>query len=403
MKRILIYIGHPAQYHFFKYSIKKLRDDGNEVRILIKTKDILEDLLREDGQPYHNIQDTVRKNTKWGILIASLKRTWTVYKEARIFKADLLIGTDSSIAQTGWLLRKPAITTLEDDVEIIMNLARLTYPFTTSIIVPTVCRVGKWEKKKIGYAGYMKLAYLHPNYFKPNKNVVEKYGIDGNYILIRLAKLSAHHDVGIKGLNKVLVDNIISCAESRDFKVFISSETEIEERFRKYQLNIKHTDIHHVMAFASLLISDSQSMSVEASILGVPNLRFSDFTGKISVLEELENVYGLTKGIKTNEPKRLIDEVEILLSSDEERSAFKVRRQCMLHDKIDVTAFLTWFIEDYPSIVIPNDACASYYSNVSDMVDHMDSKDCIRTLTYYSEFLDTDRTIELFIKKVTIE
>ena len=185
MKRILIYIGHPAQYHFFKYCIKNLRDDGNKVRILIKTKDILEDLLREDGQTYHNIQDTVRKNTKWGILSASLKRTWAVVREARVFKADLLIGTDSSIAQAGWLLRIPAITTLEDDVEIIMNLARLTYPFTSTVLVPTVCRVGKWEKKKIGYAGYMKLAYLHPNYFKPDRAVVEKYGIKGKYILLR--------------------------------------------------------------------------------------------------------------------------------------------------------------------------------------------------------------------------
>lgn len=348
MKRILIYIGHPAQYHFFKYSIKKLRDNGNEVRILIKTKDILEDLLREDGQPYHNIQDTVRKNTKWGILSASLKRTWAVVREARVFKADLLIGTDSSIAQAGWLLRIPAITTLEDDVEIIMNLARLTYPFTSTILVPTACRVGKWEKKKIGYAGYMKLAYLHPNYFKPDRAVVEKYGIKGKYILLRLAKLSAHHDAGIKGLNKVLVDKIISIAEENGYQIFISSETDVDEQLRKYQLQIKHTDIHHVMAFASLLISDSQSMSVEAAMLGTPNLRFSDFSGRISVLEELESVYGLTKGVKTNEPKRLIDEVSQLLSGKSAVNDYSKNRKRMLSDKIDVTTFLTWFIENYP-------------------------------------------------------
>lgn len=348
MKRILIYFGHPAQYHFFKYSIKKLRDNGNEVRILIKTKDILEDLLREDGQKYHNIQDTVRKNTKWGILIASLKRTWTVYKEARIFKADLLIGTDSSIAQAGWLLRKPAITTLEDDVEIIMNLARLTYPFTSTILVPTVCRVGKWEKKKIGYAGYMKLAYLHPNHFTPDRTIVANYGIGEKYILIRLAKLSAHHDAGIKGLNKVLVDNIINLAEQNGYQVFISSEADIDECLCKYQLRIKHKDIHHVMAFASLLISDSQSMSVEAAMLGTPNLRFSDFSGRISVLEELESVYGLTKGVKTNEPKRLIDEVSQLLSGKSAVNDYSKNRKRMLSDKIDVTTFLTWFIENYP-------------------------------------------------------
>ena len=348
MKRILIYIGHPAQYHFIKHTIRNLRKDGNEVRILIKTKDILEQLLQEDVLTYKNIQESVRKNTKWGILSASLKRTWAVYKEAKRFKADILTGTDSSIAQAAWLLRIPAITTLEDDVEIIMNLARLTYPFTSTILVPTACRVGKWEKKKIGYAGYMKLAYLHPNYFKPDRAVVEKYGIKGKYILLRLAKLSAHHDAGIKGLNKVLVDKIISIAEENGYQIFISSETDVDEQLRKYQLQIKHTDIPHVMAFASLLISDSQSMSVEAAMLGTPNLRFSDFSGRISVLEELESVYGLTKGVKTNEPKRLIDEVSQLLSEKSAVNDYNENRRRMLSDKIDVTAFLTWFIENYP-------------------------------------------------------
>lgn len=345
---VLIYVGHPAQYHFFKHTISNLKADGNNVKLLIKTKDILEQLLNEDGQDYLNIQDTFRKNTKWGILSASFKRTWAVYRIARRFKADLLAGTDSSIAQASWLLNKPAITTLEDDVEIIKTFAKLTYPFTSNLLVPTVCRVGKWEAKKIGYAGYMKLAYLHPDYFTPDENVVSSYGIDKRFILIRLAKLSAHHDDGIKGLDKKLVDRVIAIAEEKGYKVYISSEINLDGYLQRYQLKIKHTDIHHVMAFASLLISDSQSMSVEAAMLGVPNLRFSDFAGQISVLEELENDYGLTMGIKTSEPQRLTDEEERLLGMSDVRAEFQNRQRKMLDEKIDVTAFMTWFIENYP-------------------------------------------------------
>lgn len=350
-KKVLIYIGHPAQYHFFKHTIRRLREDGHQIRILIKTKDILEQLLKEDGQEYQNIQDVFRKNTKWGILKASLKRAWAVYKIARRFKADILLGTDSSIAQAGWLLRKPAITTLEDDVEVIKTFAKLTYPFTSVLLVPNACRVGKWDAKKIGYAGYMKLAYLHPNYFTPDKSLVSSYGIHQPFILIRLAKLAAHHDDGIKGLDRELVKKVIATAENNGYQVYISSETDLEEHLKKYQLKIKHTDIHHVMAFASLLISDSQSMSVEAAMLGVPNLRFSDFAGRISVLEELENDYSLTIGIKTSEPQRLTDEEEKLLSMPDVRAEFQNRRKKMLDDKIDVTAFLTWFIENYPQSI----------------------------------------------------
>jgi len=349
MNRLLIYIAHPAQYHFFKYTIKNLKENGLQVRVLMKTKDILEQLLLADGIEYKNIQSVTRKNSKWGLLTASFKRTWAVYKEAKSFRADLLIGTDSSIAQAGWLLGRPAITTLEDDVEVIMNLAKLTYPFTTDILVPTVCNTGKWEKKKIGYAGYMKLAYLHPYYFSPNRQIVEKYGIGERYILIRLAKLSAHHDSGIKGLNLKLIEEIIAVASKARYHVFISSETDVDEKLRKYQLNIEYADIHHVMAFASLLISDSQSMSVEAAMIGLPNLRFSDFSGRISVLEELEKVYHLTIGIKTSDPQRLIREARDLLLSADSKKEYQKRRNMMLEDKIDVTAFLSWFIEEYPN------------------------------------------------------
>ena len=117
---------------------------------------------------------------------------------------------------------------------------------------------------------------------------------------------------------------------------------------RQYQLKIKSTDIHHIMSYASLLISDSQSMSVEAAMLGVPNIRFNDFAGRVSVLEELQNDYHLTLGIMTSEPQRLVNEVEKALSNPNIREEYQQRRNKMLDDKIDVTAFLTWYIKDYP-------------------------------------------------------
>lgn len=345
---VLVYFGHPAQYHFFKHTARQLIQDGNQVRILIKTKDILEELLKEDGWSYENIQTKNRKSSKWSILSASFNRTRKVIRIARRFRADILIGTDSSVAQAAWFLRKPSITTLEDDVEVIYNLAKLTYPFTKSILVPSPCRVGKWEKKKVPYYGYMKLAYLHPNRFTPDISVVRKYDISCNYILIRLAKLSAHHDVGVKGLNDDLVRTIIHLAQEKGLAVYISSESDLDESLIPYRLIINHLDIHHILAFATLLISDSQSMSVEAAMLGVPSIRFSDFAGRISVLEELEQSYGLSFGMKTTETALLEEKARELLSLLDIHSEFMERRGKMLNDKIDVTAFLVWFIENYP-------------------------------------------------------
>lgn len=51
------------------------------------------------------------------------------------------------------------------------------------------------------------------------------------------------------------------------------------------------------MVFASLYIGDSQTMSAEAGVLGVPFVRFNDFVGRIGYLRELEDVYELGYGI----------------------------------------------------------------------------------------------------------
>ena len=345
---ILFYLGHPAQFHFSKNIISRLQKDGHTVLVLIKTKDVLEDLVKKSGFSYVNIQNEVRKNSRYSIAIASLKRTFSVLKLAIKCKCDVLIGTDASIAQVGYILGRPSFTTLEDDFEIIPKLAKVTYPFSRKIIVPKVCKVGKWEKKKVGYDGYMKLAYLHPNYFKKDACVIKKYGLCDRYVLVRLAKLTAHHDVGIKGLNVDLVLKLINLIKSFGCGVYLSSEDNIDERLGDFVLKIDSVDMHQILAHSAMLISDSQSMSVESAMLGVPSLRFSDFSGKISVLEELEHKYELTRGIKTSEPHELILRVKEYFTQEDSADLFNERHLKMLNDKIDVTAFFVWFIENYP-------------------------------------------------------
>ena len=126
--------------------------------------------------------------------------------------------------------------------------------------------------------------------------------------------------------------------------------------------------MHHVMAFASLYIGDSQTMAAEAGVLGVPFVRFNDFVGRIGCLRELEEVYELGYGIHATslaanssirrndgsvQPsgvEELYKRVEQLVAmpSEERRATFQSRRQKMLSEKIDCAKFLTWFIENYP-------------------------------------------------------
>ena len=80
-------------------------------------------------------------------------------------------------------------------------------------------------------------------------------------------------------------------------------------------------------------------MAVEAAMLGTPSVRFSSFSGKIRVLEELEHTYKLTIGILPSDATKLYSTIEDLLCNPAKEITFKERRKIMLSEKIDVSSF----------------------------------------------------------------
>lgn len=347
--RILIYLGHPAHFYNYKNVIPKLKEDGHQVEILIKKKDVLQELLDDVGIPYHNILKEGRKDTKLGILWGTLKRAWRLNSYCAKFKPDILTGTSVENSWIGKLRHIPVININEDDAAVVPKYAKFSYPWADEILTPLVCDNGKWNGKSVKYNGYHELAYLHPDNFTPDRAVVGKYfSTDTPYFLIRFAKLKAHHDTGIKGIDADIAQKLIDILLPHG-RVFISSERELEARFESYRIHIRPIDMHHVMAFADLYLGDSQTMAAEAGVLGIPFVRFNDFVGRIGYLRELEDVYKLGYGIKTDQVEQLYNTVETLLSMPDRKAVFQKRRMKMLSDKIDFAGFLTWFIEAYPA------------------------------------------------------
>lgn len=350
--KILFHIAHPAQYHMFKYLISNLKLKGHTIKITINTKDILAQLMTEDGIDFENILPNRRKNNYYLSAISTL-----IKKDLKIFilqwknNYDLMVGSEIALSHNGWLFRKPVCIMGEDDISVIKDAARILFPFATHIVSPASCNLGKWTKKKIAYDGYQKLAYLHPNYFVPNKAVVNKVLKDNSeYVLIRASGLSAYHDKGVNGFTVDILRNIIRILKPHK-KILISTERILPDDLQQYSFKTEATNIHHFLYYADFLIADSQSMCVEASVLGTPSIRFSDFAGEIGVLEELEHKYGLTYGIKASQPDKLINKINDFLEIKNIKQVWHVKRHKMLEDKIDVTAFWTWLINDYPNSI----------------------------------------------------
>lgn len=337
--RYLFYLGHPAHFHLFKNTVKALEQKGHAVEILIKKKDILEELLKNAGFSYTNINPGGRADNKLSIAWNLLKRDVEFFRVCRRFKPDLMIGTSAEITHVGSLLGISSIVVNEDDAEVVPLFAKLTYPFATKILAPNCCSVGKWTTKKIGYDSYHELAYLHPNHFTPDKSKLKDIDDGKPYFILRFAKLTAHHDDGRTGITTAVAEKLISMLSEKG-AVYITSERELERQFEKYRIKLNPLDMHHALHFAHMYIGDSQTMAAEAAVLGTPSIRFNDFAGEISYLEELEHTFKLTYGFRTENVDGFFNKITELLGMTNLKQEWQNRRQHMLSARCDFNIFM---------------------------------------------------------------
>jgi predicted glycosyltransferase len=344
MKNIAFYIAHPSQFFVFKSTIEGLQLH-HKVFIYIKSKDILEDVLKQHEISYCNISEKPKKNNFFGNTINLFTRTTKLLSLFRKDKIDLLFTCASYSSQASFFLGIPSIVLNDDDHTVIRKSAIFGWPFSSIILAPQSCSMGFWKRKTFFYNGYQKLGYLHPNAFSPNFNVLEKYKLkDNNYFFIRTVSLTAHHDHGVKGINLRLLEQMVS-ELSKVGEILISSEIELPEKLKKYQLKIDHRDIHHLIYFSKILIGDSQSMAHEAALLGTPSIRINDFKDKIGVLKELEYKYKLTFSFVPQNFDEILTQLNYLIKED--KSVFLNRREIMLQNKIDLSKLLFWLSNDF--------------------------------------------------------
>jgi predicted glycosyltransferase len=346
--RILIYVAHPAQYHFFKFIIKDLQAEKHIIKFLIRTKDIIENLCIEDSIEYTNIEPVYRKNNRSSIIWSTFKRVIRLTKETRLFKPDIIVSSDITLPFVARITGRKFISVFEDDYDIVKTALNIAGPFSHCFLTPIVCNTGPWKYKKIGFDGYMKLAYLHPKRFVNRRDEVLSYLGNKKYCFLRIVSLDAYHDKNKSGISNNLLREIIRMIELKGLKIFISSEGKVLPEFAKYELDTPKNLIHSIMANAQFIICDSQSMAVEASILGIPSIRFNDFAGRISVLNELEEKYKLTYGVNTSQPEKLLEILNSFLEDPDLNEIYSKRKAKMLADKIEVTSFMEWFILNFP-------------------------------------------------------
>lgn len=341
--KILVDIGHPAHVHYYRNMSAELTNKGHSVLFTTRDKEVAIELLdfykidyKVIGKSYSKVIDKIS-----GLLKSTIKLFLICLK----FKPDILINATPSAAFVSWLLGKCHIS-LEDTYN--MEQINIYLPFTDVVLTGDYPHPDL-GRKDLKYPGYHELAYLHPNVYKPNDTVLQSLGVrkGDKYALVRFVAWNASHDIGHAGIS---VENKIKLIESlaKYFPVFISSEAELPVELKKYRINIKPEQMHDALNFAHLFIGESATMSSECAMLGTPAI-FLDNTGR-KYTKNQEKQYGLVFNYteSAEDQVKAIDKAIELAESDNIKEQFKIKRDRMLKDKIDVTAFLVWFVENYP-------------------------------------------------------
>ena len=344
--RVLFDMGHPADVHLFKYTVRNLEKDGHEIEICIREREnIVKKLLDYYEFNYENLE----KNTPglFNKAIAMFKNDYKLIKISKRFNPDIYVSLSSPYsAQVSKSLGRHSIT-FTDSEPTGLTLA-LTMPFTDVIITPSGF-ARDLGKKQIRISGYKELAYLHPNWFEPKSDILKILGVpkDEPYVILRFSSFDASHDFGIKGFSlgekRRLVKELGKYAT-----VFISSEVKLPLDLEKYSMDIPQHRMHDALYYASVLVGDTQTSTTEAACLGTPAVRCNSFVGKndMSNFIELEKIYGLI--FNYNRPEMAIEKSIELIQQQDLNEKWVNKKEKLYKEKIDVTAFLTWFIENYP-------------------------------------------------------
>ncbi len=268
-----------------------------------------------------------------------LKRTLGSLRLALKFKPDALIGTSMTIGVVGKIIRRPSFVFCEDDADVVPLISKFVYPTCTYVVTPECLRHEDYGKKHLTYPGYHELAYLHPDHFVADPEVLRSIGLtpDSPYFIIRSVTLKAMHDHNARGLPAEITRELIRMLSARG-RVLITSEGELSDPFKAYQFPLPPEKLLDVLAFAAMYIGDSQTVTAEAAMLGVPSLRCNTFVGRISYLSELEDRYGLTRGFTPDQGEELLATVrEWLTDIGSLRQEMQRRRMKMLEERVNVS------------------------------------------------------------------
>lgn len=339
---ILIDIGHPAHVHLFKNLSWNLIDKGFQILFSVRSGENESELLSQYNFNYINIG--TKKSSLIGRIIGILSFTYKIFLFSKKNQIDLYLSHGSMYAGLAAFIRHKPHIALEDSGN--MEQLRFSLPLSNVILSPDNLGIDL-GRNHIQYRGYHELSYLSPKYFVPDKNIKQLLGLPKGeeYCIVRFISWNATHDIKQTGFDEDFKKQLIQYLVKR-FRVYISSERPLPSELRSYRFPLSPNKLHDALNNASLVISEGATIAAEAGVLGVPSIYVNSIIRCYN--EDLET-YSLVHNFRNQ--NGVIEKINEIISKPNYNTIYKNNRKRMLEDKIDVTAFITWFVSSFPDSI----------------------------------------------------
>lgn len=310
--------------------------------VVARDKDLTCDLL----QRYHICSKVLSKarNGMLGLMGEMVLHIGRLLPIIRTFRPHIMLQIGGTfVGPAGRLTRVPTWAFTDTENATLSNA--ITFPLISRVFTPKSYNLNH-GRKHIRYPGFHELAYLHPRRFEPDPSVLAALGMKTSdpFFIVRFVGWQSAHDIRQKGLRCLRKIQLVS-ELTKYGKVFISSEGPLPDEIKPYASAIPVHEIHHFMAFATLVVGESATMASEAATLGTPAI-FMSPTGR-GYTDVQEHTYGLVFNFKGLEQGKALGIVKELVERSYPKDHWLKKRQRLLNDSIDVTGWLVEMVEHF--------------------------------------------------------
>ena len=275
--RILIDIGHPAQFNYLKIPINILSNEHEVYVSYIKRGKLADIINQELKYAHHSIiikQIGKHRGSIFSIIWdANICRLFQFI--LFIYRNKIDIGVDGGFP-LGLALRimRRKYIQFDDDFERHLTIFLEKHLADKLYLFPSTIKLNFRKSSNIILINALKeWAYLSPTYFFPDNSVLDEYNLqEGNYIFVR--------EVSTKTINYFRQkEGIISAYQDAinltKLKVILSlEEKEKKDSYPEDWILLKEpvSDIHSLMYYSNCVISSGDSMAREGAMLGVKSI-----------------------------------------------------------------------------------------------------------------------------------